>query len=374
MSDAKPDAKKGYAELVRLWEEVAGINADDLDRVAFIGDGHLIDKIRLIIRGGATSYRYALLTQLLAKLISPSLNALALQKKAGLEGSFDARSFCKDTVVRFERDFLEGSILGGSSDPYVSKPLRHKVISLDIIEEIRDKGGWKALYDVLKTVQDRNDIDFTRGVLKQALVEVRRLLIEVQASREFSIPKPPMLVELRDAVYEFLSEPSEGVRPQAVVYALMRVMNKRLNVFKSIETAKATVADRAAGRLADIECKGEDGVVKVGISVTEVLDSNKLEEELNKSVQGGVRKVILLAREIKEDSRFHVIRDSYMRTHNLDVVVGDILGFTSIFVTLLNDNMREEFIREVASILKNLGYQNHLGAWISILRKKGIIC
>jgi len=136
---------------------------------------------------------------------------------------------------------------------------------------------------------------------------------------------------------------------------------------------KATVADKSARRLADIECRDESGAVKVGISVTEVLDTNKLKEELDKSVQRGVRKIILLAREIRQDPHFYEIMNSYMRSYNLDVIVESIVSFTSIFVTLLNDNMREEFIREVSGILKELGYQNHLVAWINILKNKGIV-
>jgi hypothetical protein len=367
-----PDAEKGFEKLRELWEEVEKINIDDLRTIAFIQDKHLIDKISLIINGKTISYRYALLNQLLAKLIDPSLNVLAFQKKAGLAGSFDARSFCKRTVVRFEEAFLEG-VLGRSKDPYVSKPLRHEAISLDIVNEIKDQEGWTALYNVLDAVQNRNDVNFTESVLKQALVEVRKFLIEVQASRKFSIPKLPTLVELTDAVHEFLSEPSEGARPQAVIYALMRVINNRLRVFKNIEGAKATVADRSAGRLADIECRGENGAVKVGISVTEVLDSNKLKEELDKSVQARLGKIILLAHEIKQDPHFYEIVNSYMKSYNLDIIIERIISFTSIFVTLLNDNMREEFIHEVANTLKELGYPNHLVAWINILKNMGIV-
>jgi hypothetical protein len=363
-----PDAEKGFMKLNELWEKVKSSSLD----IEFIEDKHLIDKISFIIKGKSRSFKYALLTQLLAKLIDPSVNALALQKKAQIVGAFDARSFCKETVVRFEERQLEG-VLGRSKDPYVSKPLRHEIISLDILKEIKDKEGWMALHYILNTVQNRNDVDFTEGVLKQVLLEVRKYLIYIQAKRKFSIIKSPTLVELTDAVYKFLSEPSEGVRPQAVVYALMRVINKRLNVFKNIETAKATVADKSAGRLADIECKDESGTVKVGISVTEVLDANKLREELDKSVQNRVRKMILLAREIRHDSHFYEVMNYYMRSYNLDVIVGNIVSFTSVFVTLLNDNMREEFIREVANILNELGYQNHLVDWINILRDMEIV-
>jgi hypothetical protein len=62
-----------------------------------------------------------------------------------------------------------------------------------------------------------------------------------------------------------------------------------------------------------------------------------------------------------------------MKSYNLDIIVESIVGFTGLFVTLLNNNMREEFIREVANTLNELGYQSHLMDWINILREIGII-
>jgi hypothetical protein len=292
-----------------------------------------------------------------------------------LKGSFDARSFCKAVVVEFEKDHLE-NILGGSHDPYVSKPLRHESISLDIIKEIKDKEGWGALYDVLKVVQEKNDVEFTRRVLKQVLLEIRRLLVEIQASKEISISAfsiSPTLIDLNNAINRYLEEPSEGARAQAIVYALINVANKRIKAFKDIRTTKSTVADKYAGKFADIECIGENEKMKVGISVTEVLDYRKLREELDKSIQRNVNRLILLAHKIKLDPCFQEIINHYMRNYKIDVVVESIVEFISIFTTILNDRMREEFILEVIKILRELGYQDHLIDWIKILKDMKLI-
>jgi len=366
------DASKGYEELRRLWEEVVKIGFEKLDQESFIADQDLADKIRSIIRGKTISYRYALITQLLAKVLSPGINALALQKRAELRGSFDARSFCKNTVVVFEKEYLE-NILGGSHDPYVSKPLRHEVISLDVTKEIKDKEGWRFLYEVLKAVQDKNDVEYAKSVLKQALLEVRRLLIEASASGRVSVSKSPTLTELNNVIGRFLAKPSGGARAQAIVYALLRVVNKRTSAFKDIKTAKSTVADSFSGRLADVECIGEGGKIKVAISVTEILDAQKLKEELDKSIQRGLDRLILVAHEIKHDPQFQEIMDSYVKNYKIDIIVESITKFVDIFTTLLNDKMREEFILEVFDVLKELGYKDHIIDWSKALKDQGII-
>jgi hypothetical protein len=372
LKDAKPSTKKGYEELEKLWQEIEKIDIKNLDKETFTDDSDLINKISSIIRGKTESYRYALLTQLLAKVVDPNVNALVLQKSAKTSGAFDARSFCKKTVIKFERNYL-GNILGGSPDPYVSKPLRHKMISLDIIEEIKDKEGWKALYDVLKKVEDKRDVEFARNILKQALLEVRKLQAEVWASMQIYISRPPTLTELVNAINEFLAKPSEGARVQALVYALLRVINNRIKAFKEIRAAKSTVADKFAGKVTDVECISENGKVEIGVSVTEFLDDNKLEEELNKCVGKGVSKLILIAHRINLSQDAQAKLDDFMKTNKIDVVIEDLTGFVKISTTLLNSKMRSDLIKEIAEALKELGYLSHLRDWIDILKNAGLV-
>jgi len=372
LKDAKPSTKKGYEELEKLWQEIEEIDIKNLDKETFTDDIDLINKISSIIRGKTGSYRYALLTQLLAKVVDPNVNALVLQKSAKTPGAFDARSFCKETVVEFERNYL-GNILGGSPDPYVSKPLRHKMISLDIIEEIKDKEGWKALYGVLKKIEDKRDVEFARSILKQALLEVRKLQAEVWASMPIYISRSPTLTELVNAINEFLAKPSEGARVQALVYALLRVINNRIKAFKEIRAAKSTVADKFAGKVTDIECISENGKVEIGVSVTEFLDDDKLEEELNKCVGKGVNKLILVAHRINLSQDAQAKLDDFMKTNKIDVVIENLTGFVKISTTLLNSKMRSDLIKEIAEVLKELGYLSHLRDWIDILKKAGLV-
>lgn len=64
-----------------------------------------------IINGAHKTYKYILITGLLAKAIEPKVNPLALQAGAPLKGAYDARSLCHSVLVPFERKFLQNALV-----------------------------------------------------------------------------------------------------------------------------------------------------------------------------------------------------------------------------------------------------------------------
>lgn len=85
-------------------------------------------EIRDVILGSHLTFRYILITNLLAKSIHPGVHPLALQAKADLNGAFDSRSLCHKVFVPFEREQLGGK-LGRSNEPYLNKPARFPALS-----------------------------------------------------------------------------------------------------------------------------------------------------------------------------------------------------------------------------------------------------
>ena len=83
-----------------------------------------------VMLGTHLTYRYVLITNLLAKATNPKANALALQAGAELIGAFDSRSLCHNVVVDFDRDAeqLAGK-LGRSNEPYLNKPARYQELA-----------------------------------------------------------------------------------------------------------------------------------------------------------------------------------------------------------------------------------------------------
>ncbi len=334
-------------------------------------------KIRSILNGRTKSYKYALLTQVLAKALNGSVNALALQKQAKVDAGkpFDARSFCRKAVVPFEKDFM-GGILGSSEDPYVSKPLRHALVSPDLLDHIKNKKGWEDLYEILSLIQDKNDREFTGNVLRQILLELCRSYLELREDSNvlFVRGKTVTVNDLLGVISDFLSEPSEGARLQVIVYALIKTLNQRIHAFKEIRTSKSTVADEFAGKYSDIECFDGKGNLELGIAVTEYLDVRKLREELDKAHRKNIKRLIVVTWNLPESKKpkFMSLLDKYEQK-GLRVTIEDVSHLVSFITTFFNNEIRADFIEEVGSSLKELGYIDHFKRWVEILRKRKLV-
>lgn len=93
-------------------------------------DPDLCTMLEKVIHGSHKTYKYVLVTNLLAKAVNRRANALCLQAGARLSGAFDSRSLCHKVLVPFERNHLVGA-LGASNEPYLNKPARFTHLSKD---------------------------------------------------------------------------------------------------------------------------------------------------------------------------------------------------------------------------------------------------
>ncbi|NEQ98881.1 MAG: restriction endonuclease, SacI family, partial [Cyanothece sp. SIO2G6] len=87
MSFAKPTVDQKAAE--QLFREAIAIAQDDSREIPAM---QWDIEISTIIQGKHLTFRYILVTGLLGKATNPSINALALQAGADVEGAYDARS------------------------------------------------------------------------------------------------------------------------------------------------------------------------------------------------------------------------------------------------------------------------------------------
>ncbi len=77
------------------------------------------------------TYKYIMLTALLAKAVDPSIDILSLQAGDDSEGAYDARSLASKVVYKFQAAFLGNVLDGSNSDPLVNKPGRFLRLSPD---------------------------------------------------------------------------------------------------------------------------------------------------------------------------------------------------------------------------------------------------
>lgn len=112
-----------------LAEKILDETIHEILKGSYTPSSECSDEIRQIILGEHKTYRYMLITAALAKAVTPSVNALAIQAKSKLTGAYDARSLCHKVLVPLERALLSNRI-GGSNEPFLNKPARFEEISL----------------------------------------------------------------------------------------------------------------------------------------------------------------------------------------------------------------------------------------------------
>ena len=125
-----------------------------LDRAfveAELSSDEIGQKISEILRGTHKTYRYILVTALLAKATNGEVNILSLQKGDGEDGKYDARSLCHKVLVPFETLKLPGC-LGSSNEPYLNKPARF--VSLSLTNAVRRGRDFQTLSDVIDVLSN----------------------------------------------------------------------------------------------------------------------------------------------------------------------------------------------------------------------------
>lgn len=230
-------------ELLRaLWLEIMDEPSPDIN-----------DGIDELINCNVVSIRYALITQLLGKLVDSRRDVLSIQlgdaNTAEAVGRWDARSFCQTDVVPWVRE--AGQVLGTSPDPYVNNPLRRPRLDAGD-ESLRSRQLWDKLVAVLRTVQKTDEPEYTEAQLRLCLVSLAKLYN--QLSVQFDVPQRISLESTVNVIGRYTSSPSGGERPQIVIAALMRTIGEVFGIFDEVVRQAINEADAASASPGDVIC------------------------------------------------------------------------------------------------------------------------
>lgn len=213
-------------------------------------------KIKQIIGHTHLTYKYILLTGMLAKATNPEANPLALQAGATLVGAFDARSLCHGVVVPFEQNTLEKR-LGGSNEPFLNKPARYTHLSMNnAVRRGKDRDTLKRLISVFEQVNAHKNGD-------QALVSVLSHILAMEsrvvAFDEARIGKYVSKSRLLKLVHALLSKSCEGETLALSVALLFELMSKGNGNGLIVSSHPANQSGASSNEIADIDVFETDG-------------------------------------------------------------------------------------------------------------------
>jgi SacI restriction endonuclease len=224
------------------------------------------EEIEAIIVGKGKTFRYILITALLAKATDEKINPLSLQAGAKITGAYDARSLCHDVIVPLEKELLQKAF-GGSNEPFVNNPARYPTISL--ANKARGSGDRKLLSLVYKVL---SELETSEQAL-HALCYAIRCGINKQAKLNLDLSQIPNShgshLDINSFLEAFLAESIEGQTAAIAVGTVLSLHFGGLGNFDCV-THPVNQSGASSREVADIDIK-KNGQIFVAIEVKDKL-------------------------------------------------------------------------------------------------------
>lgn len=261
-------------------------------------------------------------------------------------------------------------MLGGSEDPYVSKPLRFPEISRKYRQAQKNRQSWDSLRMVLDSVE-KNDIEYTHLIFRQILIEIYRRLSNVRV--QYPVPRRVSLSKAMDVIQQFLSEHSGGDRLLALSSALFTVIGSRFSLYTQVRRGKITAADQASGMLADLECVTKDGRIVFAVEVKDrQVTISQLRAKVRSIREKQVSEIFFVATQGTIPSEHSAIKSliEHEFASGQNVYVTDLESLSRIALSLVGEHGRRDFLIETSAQLEKYRSDiTHRREWASILEK-----
>jgi len=310
------------------------------------------------------SYRYVLPTHLLAKWTRAEIDARCVQDSSGLQAAFDARSFCRATIVPFDR--ANHNVLGGSTDPYVSNPLRIPAITAEQRPAQRDQEGFQDLIDVLDYAQ--HNPGAVEALLNGVLEAIRDRLQRVHIT--YPTPSRASLNDVWRVTQELLHDRTGGRRLQAVAVALFRTIGSCFGLFDRVESGHVNASDVRTGHAADLTCVSEDGSVAMAVEVKDrQLAVREVEDKLPQIRETNVQELLYVIRggvASQDAPRFEqLVAGQFRSGHNIYACEFDEL--LRVALMLFGEAGRRDMLERIGAALDEFGDLRDRETWRQLL-------
>ncbi len=319
-----------------------------------------------------TSIRYAVITQMLAKIVNPKRDVVRLTSELTPEDTAP-RTIASGVVAPFSRE--NDNVLGSSPDPYVNNPLRRESLrSDDSTIRSSDRQEWRSLGKFLEEFSDAD-----QQTLRHHFLRVLRSIARRRDRQKIAYPIPERVssVEIARAMHEFLSAPSGGLRPLIVTAALMRTVGSAFSLFSRVESQGLNEADSARNRPGDVMCfartnNGGDEKIRLVLEVKDMaITLQHVDHAIEKIRSSGanVSELLFAAPGISEvdESAIHERFDAVWRT-GVDINRIDILTLVRAIAAVFANAERVRFLAEIGNELDERAEHAHRDAWRRVLQ------
>lgn len=319
------------------------------DEDTFVDDQQVREQLREVLNASQLTYKYILVTNVLAKATNPDIDYRAMQAQWEDDGAYNARSLGHDVLVEWEK--ANGERLGGSNEPFLNKPARYPSFSME--NSHRSKDAHRRLYELLSRLEEKTnagDIDPV-DVLRQTLFEISQL---PKQTIDFVGVSSAPYDTVDSVVSGYLETSGGGERLAAVTAGAMRAYYEHAggdNVI--IEAEHANVPDEFSEAAGDVEIT-RDGEL---IEAIEVKDKPSERSDIQHAITKG--------RANELDQYLYLVGNGWRSETERENALADmeaadieiVLLYPDEILSLLKfvgDGGRSMFVKEVADVLDEM--------------------
>ena len=304
-----------------------------------------------IINGTHKTYRYILITALLAKATNSKINPLSLQAKAEIIGAYDARSLCHSVLVPLESELLDRSI-GGSNEPFLNKPARYQTVSLsNPVRAGKDKKLLENLYTVLSEIKTSKEALESlhisiKYVLEKSSIHNKALSIISNSNDSY--------LKIIEFIQIFVDKSIEGQVAAITTGTVLSLYYDSHDGYKVI-THPVNQSGASSKEVADIDIK-KDGLIFKAFEIKDKAFSKyDAEHSAIKASKYGLKSIIfIIGKNIKYESIFldNISKEILDKT-NINVIFIDIINFTKSIIAISGNNNFGKFVETLNLCAKN---------------------
>ena len=220
-------------------------------------DEIIANKIKVVILGSHKTYKYILVTNLLAKATNSRVNALCLQAGAPLKGAFDSRSLCHKVLVPFEREHLVNA-LGASNEPYLNKPARFTHLSeKNAVRKGCDREILCRLIEIAKYV-NKSGSEAAYQCLSYCFLLLENVIANNELLNTVNTIITPDLVDIYKFIARYIEESFEGETCATVVGAVEKQFYSCLKGEFEVRVHKVNECGASSKEIGDIDVYEKD--------------------------------------------------------------------------------------------------------------------
>lgn len=291
------------------------------------------NEIKTIIQGNHLTFRYILVTALLGKATDPSINVLALQAGANIEGAYDARTLCHRVIVPLQ---LLNSALGGSNEPFLNKPARFTTISpSNAVRSGKNKALLLTLHKVLSEIK-------TSKQAFNGLCAAVRYTLKKQIARSSVISQPSESTDSHLKIIEFVDAfVTKSIEGQVAALVVGTALSTYFEQFEGFEVVVHPVNQSGASsnEVADIDIK-QNGKNFVAIEVKDKQFSEQdVDHAAHKVSQYGLKSITFIVgiNGTCIGSTCEKVAKNVLQARNVNVIFVDIDSFFRSLIALRPD-------------------------------------